>query len=278
MFTPFAIYGGVAAPAPPPSFDPDAAAFFAAVTGGGDTLTSTEENAVNDLVVGLKADGIWTKFDALYPLVGGTATSTKWNLKDPRDLDAAFRITWYGGWTFSSDGAEGDGTSTGGDTHYNPFNNATNNDFHWSLYVNGGTDTTVADYDFGGFASGNDWILTMAYNNASAPFTHYVNFNGFGYLSIAQSTARGMLIGLQDPSATNTTQLYKNATRIINSAQTQNNVNMNLGLGCSWRSGVTDPSARRFALASIGYGLDTVEAPNFYSRVQTFQTALSRQA
>jgi hypothetical protein len=278
MFTPFAIYGGVAAPAPPPSFDPDAAAFFAAVTGGGDTLTSTEENAVNDLVVGLKADGIWTKFDALYPLVGGTATSTKWNLKDPRDLDAAFRITWYGGWTFSSDGAEGDGTSTGGDTHYNPFNNATNNDFHWSLYVNGGTDTTVADYDFGGFASGNDWILTMAYNNASAPFTHYVNFNGFGYLSIGQSTARGMLIGLQDPSATNTTQLYKNATRIINSAQTQNNVNMNLGLGCSWRSGVTDPSARRFALASIGYGLDTVEAPNFYSRVQTFQTALSRQA
>ena len=278
MFTPFAIYGGVAAPAPPPSFDPDAAAFFAAVTGGGDTLTSTEENAVNDLVVGLKADGIWTKFDALYPLVGGTATSTKWNLKDPRDLDAAFRITWYGGWTFSSDGAEGDGTSTGGDTHYNPFNNATNNDFHWSIYVNGGTDTAVADYDFGGFASGNDWILTMAYNNASAPFTHYVNFNGFGYLSIAQSTARGMLIGLQDPSATNTTQLYKNATRIINSAQTQNNVNMNLGLGCSWRSGVTDPSARRFALASIGYGLDTVEAPNFYSRVQTFQTALSRQA
>ena len=278
MFTPFAIYGGVAAPAPPPSFDPDAAAFFAAVTGGGDTLTSTEENAVNDLVVGLKADGIWTKFDALYPLVGGTATSTKWNLKDPRDLDAAFRITWYGGWTFSSDGAEGDGTSTGGDTHYNPFNNATNNDFHWSFYVNGGTDTAVADYDFGGFASGNDWILTMAYNNASAPFTHYVNFNGFGYLSIGQSTARGMLIGLQDPSATNTTQLYKNATRIINSAQTQNNVNMNLGLGCSWRSGVTDPSARRFALASIGYGLDTVEAPNFYSRVQTFQTALSRQA
>ena len=278
MFTPFAIYGGVAAPAPPPSFDPDAAAFFAAVTGGGDTLTSTEENAVNDLVVGLKADGIWTKFDALYPLVGGTATSTKWNLKDPRDLDAAFRITWYGGWTFSSDGAEGDGTSTGGDTHYNPFNNATNNDFHWSLYVNGGTDTTVADYDFGGFDGGNDWILSMAYNNATAPFTHYVNMRGFSYLTSSQPTARGMLIGLQDPSSTNITQLYKDATRIINASQTQLNVNQNLGLGCSWRGSATDPSARRFALASIGYGLDTSEAPDFYNRVQTYQTALGRQA
>lgn len=278
LFTPFAFYGGVSAPAPPPSYDPDAAAFFAAVTGSGDVLTPTEKNAVNDLVVGLKADGIWGKFQALYPFVGGTATAHKWNLMNPLDTDAAFRITWYGGWTHSVNGVEGNGTNTGGLTYYRPTTHATLNDFHWSFYVNGGTDTTVADYDFGGFAASNDWILTMAYNNATAPFTHYVNFNGFGYQSIPQSTARGMLIGLQDPSATNTTQLYKDATRIINASQTQNNVNSDLGLGCSWRGSATDPSARRFALASIGYGLDTSEAPDFYNRVQTYQTALGRQA
>ena len=276
MFIPFGFTAPASAP-PPPSFDPDAQAFFNAVTGGGDTLTTTEENAVNSLVLDLKSYGLWSKMQALYPFVGGTATSNKWNLANPVDTDAAFRITWYGGWTFSANGVEGNGNNTGGNTHYNPVSNATVNDVHWSIYVNGGTDTNIADYDFGGFDANNDWILTMAYNNAVAPFTHYVNFNGFGYKTSSQPTARGMLIGLQDPSATNTTQLYKNATRIINATQGQLNVNSDLALGCSWRGNPTDPSARRFALASIGRGMDATEAPNFYNAVQAFQTALSRQ-
>jgi len=41
-------------------FDPDAQAFFTAVTGGGDTLTTTEENAINQLVLDLKSANIWT--------------------------------------------------------------------------------------------------------------------------------------------------------------------------------------------------------------------------
>jgi SPP1 family predicted phage head-tail adaptor len=43
------------------SVDADAAAFFARVTTAGGTLTTTEQNAVNTLVVQMKADGIWNK-------------------------------------------------------------------------------------------------------------------------------------------------------------------------------------------------------------------------
>jgi hypothetical protein len=47
-------------PVPPtPTVDPDAAAFFSRVTTAGGTLTSTEQTAVNTLVVQMKAAGIW---------------------------------------------------------------------------------------------------------------------------------------------------------------------------------------------------------------------------
>ena len=93
MFIPFGFMSSPTA-APPAGFDPDAQAFFTAVTNGGDTLTTTEENAVNQLVLDLKANSQWTIAKFIYPLVGGTATSHKWNLKDPQDTDAAFRVTW----------------------------------------------------------------------------------------------------------------------------------------------------------------------------------------
>ena len=75
--------------------DPDAESFLtaAAIT---DPIIS---GAINTLVVQMKADNIWTKMKAIYPFVGGTASTHKWNLKDPRDLDAAFRLQFFGGWT-----------------------------------------------------------------------------------------------------------------------------------------------------------------------------------
>jgi hypothetical protein len=36
--------------------------------------------------------GIWRKTHAIYPLLGGTASAHKFNLKDPRDLNAAYRL------------------------------------------------------------------------------------------------------------------------------------------------------------------------------------------
>ena len=47
-------------------FDPNAEAF---ITAAGIT-DPTQQNAINDLVLDLKAASIWTKFNALYPIVG----------------------------------------------------------------------------------------------------------------------------------------------------------------------------------------------------------------
>jgi hypothetical protein len=94
-----------------PTYDPDAQLFFNAQTGAGVTLTTTEKDAVNQWVVDSKAAGLWTKMKAVYPLVGSTATSQKFNLKNPDDTNAAYRLAFNGGWTHSSNGALPNGTN-----------------------------------------------------------------------------------------------------------------------------------------------------------------------
>jgi len=53
--------------------------------------------ALDGLVLGLKAHGLWSKMAAIYPFIGGTADLHKWNLKDPRDTDDAYRLSFIGG-------------------------------------------------------------------------------------------------------------------------------------------------------------------------------------
>jgi hypothetical protein len=87
--------------------DSDAQAFIAAVN-----LTDPlQTQAVDQLVINLKSYGIWSKLQVIYPFVGGTSITHKWNLKDPRDLDAAYRLTFSGGWVHSSTGITGNGSN-----------------------------------------------------------------------------------------------------------------------------------------------------------------------
>jgi len=87
--------------------DTDSAAF---ITAAGLT-NSTHISAVRRLVSALKYEGLWTKMKALYPMVGGTATSHRFNLKDPRAVAAAFYLDFNGGWTHDSTGALPSGTN-----------------------------------------------------------------------------------------------------------------------------------------------------------------------
>ena len=112
------------------SYDPDAQAFF---TASGLTGT-TNLNAINQLVLDLKSYGIWTKMKAIYPFVGGTAALHKWNLKDPRDLDAAFRLVFNGGWTHSATGATPNGTNAFANTYLSPSTQLSLTSTHLSYY------------------------------------------------------------------------------------------------------------------------------------------------
>ena len=116
---------------PGPSFDPDAQAFITA-TG----ISGGDATAINTLVVSLKLAGIWTLIDAAYPFIGGTATTTKYNLKDPRDLDVAYRMAFNGSWTINNSGVKPTTADSAnyGDSFWSP---STRNDaHHYYRYIN----------------------------------------------------------------------------------------------------------------------------------------------
>jgi len=248
--------------------DPDAQAFITAAA----ITDPTQQTAINTLVVDLKGYNIWTKMKALYPFVGGTASTHKFNLKDPRDLNAAFRLVFNGGWTHSSTGATPNGTNGYADTFLIPNTSLANSSGHLSVYSR--TNISGFFYDMGA-ASG----AGTAENSVISRWTDNKFYSQYGtptYPNTANTDSRGLFITNRN-SATNTTG-YKNGSKVIDTAQTSSQLSQtNVYLGATNAFGSsTNYSPRNYAFASIGDGLTDTEAANFYTAVQAFQTAIGR--
>lgn len=254
--------------------DSDAQAFITAAA----ITDPVQINAINTLVEGMKTDGIWTKMKAVYPFVGGTASTHKWNLKDPRDLDAAFRLVFNGGWTHSANGATPNGTNGYADTKFNQSGNLTPSNNHISFYsrtdFNGNTGYSPMDCGITNNTTYSFQIISPRSNNLA------LFENGSQTMSVANTNSQGFFIGSSISSSS--AKLYKNGSSIGSSttSQTRTMFSNNVYLGAaniSTSNAATYFSPRQQAFASIGDGLTDTEAANLYTRVQAFQTALSRQ-
>ena len=249
--------------------DADAQAFITAAA----ITDATQQSAIDTLVKGLKTDGIWTKMKAIYPFVGGTASTHKWNLKDPRDLDAAFRLVFNGGWTHSSTGATPNGTNGYADTKLNPSSVLSLNSTHLSYYSR--TNISALQVEMG------------LYEANKAVYLLY-DFNGLGWKGINSvdtpsgtifTPTNGMLIGNR-PNSTTENYFHKGS---LSQTISRNSVGLSafkILLG-SYNTALTNTplyySTKQVAFSTIGDGLTDTDASNLYTRVQTYQTALSRQ-
>lgn len=226
-------------------------------------VDQVEATAVNNLVVGMKADGIWSKMKAIYPFVGGSASAHKFNLKDPRDLDAAFRIVFNGGWTHSNNGATPNGTNGFADTKLLGRTDLTTNNSGIGIYS--GTESL----NTGGFGTG---VIFHIYPRFTDSNTYYRIMNSSG-ASTNNGTSLGFFHGYSDGS--NGFGFYNGIKKVTMPRIDPMDI-ANLYFG-GQRPNVSNYDSRqlRFAFASV-YLTDT-EAANLYTRVQAFQTALSRQ-
>jgi hypothetical protein len=249
--------------------DADAQAFLTAAAITDPTITS----AIDTLVVQLKADNIWTKMKALYPFVGGTATTHKYNLKDPRDLDAAFRLTFSGGWTHSSTGATPNGTNAYADTKLIPNTTLSLNSTHISGYLrtNLNSNAPILSSENSGTYNNGLYIwpkqVSFGYsvrindNTSQGGGTRFDDIRGFHVALRTSSNVKKYRLNNTErfnvttaSTALNTSSIYIAASR--NNANYFNN---------------------ELAFSSIGDGLTDAEAANYYTAVQTFQTSLNRQ-
>lgn len=245
------------------AYDADAQAFF---TAAGITDT-TQKSAVNQLVLDLKSYSIWTKMKALYPFVGGTSSTHKWNLKDPQDTDAAYRLTFSGGWTHSSTGVLPNGTNAYADAYIT--NSAMSyTSIHLSVYSR--------TNNLGGIAIGNTTNQYCTIYPRQTGDIFYAGINSPGYISAAMTDSRGHFLATRRGNTDS--EAYKNGVSIGTSTDAMANDNTTMYLGAGYRQGVgaVGYDDRELALASIGDGLTDTEAANFYTAVQAFQTTLSR--
>ena len=240
------------------SFDTDALAFFSAagITDG------TQKSAVNQLVKDLKAGGLWTKMYAIYPFVGGSATSHKFNLKNPVDSDAAYRLVFNGGWTHTSSGILANGVNGFANTFLNA-SLVILNSGSIGIYIT--TNVSENGYDFTNIVGGTEQSVISRWGDNK----FYINSGSATYPNVANLDSRGLFSMTYNGSVIG----YKNSTSVITEVKASSGANNTFKIG---GTGFSNYSTKNYAFAYIADQLDSTEITNLYNYIQTFQTALSR--
>lgn len=254
-----------------PEGDADANAFIAAAG----IVDGTQTAAIQTLVDALKDAGVWTKMTAIYPFVGGTATTHKFNLKNPLDTDGAYRLSFVNGATHNNNGVEFNGSTQ----YANTFIDATvdalmaQDSSHLSMYVR--TEGNTSDYDMG--AEGQTSVVIRLLVNVGG--TMYAGINDNGQTTVASpGTRKGHYISTRTISTEY--KVFRNGTLFHTRTTTstgETSVNKILiGAQSSGSEGVGGYSSKQFAFATVGSGLSDAECLALYNAVNAFQTSLSR--
>ena len=266
--------------------DADAQGF---ITAAGIT-DPTQQSAIDTLVTDLKNYGIWNQMFAIYPFVGGSASTHKWNLKDPRNLDAAFRLVFYGGLTHSSNGILPNGSTGYADTFFVPSTYINTTDYgSLGIYLRTNSIDATQQMDMssqtlsGGV--GGEFTLHSAFQNtnASSAFTcEFIQSATFTYRRAVIATTTNTT-GFWAGSQNNTTMHFqRNGTSVSPTLEVKvaNRTIPNVKLpifGQNYNGGMRRYTKRQAAFAFIGKQLTATQLSNYYTAVQAFQTTLGRQ-
>lgn len=242
-------------------YDPAAAAYFTA-TG---ITSGTIKNAINTLVLALKAASLWTPMYAIYPLPGSTNAINAVNLKTPGTYD----ITWTGGVTPSSNGVTGNGTNGYGNTGLAP-SVIGQNSFHMSMYkrtAGGGSEYTMGSDN----GSTQNTVLSV---RSSGALLGYVNDNtGAGPTTVATT---GFFSVSRNSSAN--FAVFANSTKVKTATATSTGATTRpiAILADNNNGSIIGYSSANLAFVTIGSGLSDQNESNLYTAIQVYQTALSR--
>jgi hypothetical protein len=238
----------------------------------GETST-TILNALNTFEAGLDANSLTGKFNALYPMVGGTSTKHSYNFINP----STFQLSFLGGWTHSANGALPNGTNAYANTFLQPSITLTTFNAHLSFYSRtsalNGSRVSMGSTNPPAFTTAHQLTLKFTDGNMYSSIDNLLAF-----ATTANATSTGWYMGSR--VANNSMKLYKNNSLVATNTTTITAIANTWSILISARN--ESGTALRFddkqcAFASIGSGLSDAEASTLYTLIQAFQTSLSRQ-
>jgi hypothetical protein len=259
-------------PSPGPAFDPDAAAYLAAVIVAGGTVNSTISGATNNMFLALKSNSLYSKMKAFYPVLGGIASSNKIN----GNLNTSFDLTFNGAFTHSYSGFNATTSSSYAATNYLPLTQHPSGNMTMGCFVNTNPDVNdkyiMAVYETGAKAIGWGYALT----NAEGYFTQYgssllilnggtPNQKGFMHIG-GDATTRYFSQNLTGVDTN--VSLARNGSGLPNLEIYLSNLNF-IGAPYSTQTG-------RVAFAYMSDYLTTAETTTLSSIINAFQTSLGR--
>lgn len=220
----------------------------------------------------MKANGWWNLCDIIYPIVGGTQTAHKWNLKDPQDLNASFRLAFTGGWTHNANGMDGNGSGWA-DTFFYPSINGVQNQH---IAENCIENVDANSQEIGIDGSGTEISQWMSVFGGSVYWRNY----GL-YTSIGNAPPNSIAFMLSQRQ--NNTQGYMwrsdGVSQFIPStgfAGFPPTYSMVIGAKRSTGGGVLGLSNRMFNYISVGTAIPQADVPNYGALVLQLQIDLGR--
>lgn len=266
-------------------FDEDALKFIKIVG----ITKPNQQYALNQLCYELKIAGFWDKFIALYPVIGGTAATHKWNLKNISDTDAAFRLTFTGGWTHDDNQMKPNGTNAYANTYIYPSASLSLTDNHISAYTREQFDFAL---NYTNIEIGCSWLTGSADivgliigRNTGSNFSSY-NFGSLAagtVTSITTNLTTSFFIGNTLGNSASARSFQRNGYFGTNSTAygtpTLPQKYMFLGAFNNEGGSSLNPqfySSRPFSFASIGFGFNEVQSQILYNIVNRYQANLGR--
>ena len=246
----------------------------------------TQKDAICTLVRELKDSSLWNLMNAIYPFIGGTASTHKWNLKDPQNTDAAFRLVFNGTWSHSSTGATPNGASgTYANTYLIPNTTLTKNNTHQSYYsrTNDGNGISIGAMNVSGVT---DTAMILACKTAGI-YSHSDMYSdnagatsGTGRAITSANYNSAAFFIASRISSTNHV-LYRNATNIAQSSGTVSGQMPILpiylgGFSGSVPSGYDNTDTKQVAFVTIGSGLTSDQVRALNTIVEKYNDALGR--
>lgn len=260
---------------------------FLAATG---ITNSTIISALNDLAWTWENYGIWVRMHAVYPFVGGTAATHKYNMLDAQDTDAAYRLTFNGTWSHGSSGADPNGSTGWANTHISPsvvFNTTDLESF--GVYITSATTDGVGSYVMGAYDGSNGATCNMIIKRPSTLYlvgADYASGTSYRVASLISADSSyhppGMYMGNQKGSHIDMYIKRSGSYDII----TDKTASLGLAKGSSpialgARTTGASPAAGEYSTHTLGFAFIGIQQSDpiaviIYNSIKTFNAALGR--